>query len=121
MNMKTNPPNWNYKNIAPERIAQLLSRAAQQLDDRTASALRRARNIALERQSLSSPVFALSTKHGSHWSMSHAAQQFGATITLLIAMLFGGLNYLHHAQENDLSQLDIAILTDELPLEVFVE
>lgn len=121
MNMKTNSPNRNSRDIAPERIAQLLTRAAQRLDDNTATALRRARNVALERQSLSSPVFALSTGHGARWLMPHSAQQWGAVITLLIAILFGWSNYWHHAQENDLSHLDIAILTDDLPLEVFVD
>lgn len=120
MNTKTNSPNNNSRDIAPERIAQLLTRAALRLDDNTVAALRRARNVALERQSLSKPVFALSTGHSMHWLAPHSAHQWVATIILLVAILFGGLSYWQHAHENDLSHLDVAILTDDLPMEVFV-
>ena len=120
MNTNTNPPN-NSRDINPKHIARLLTRAAQQLDDNTAAALRRARNVALERQSQSKPVFVLNTGHGMRWLMPHSAHQWLATIILLAAILFGGLSYWHHAQENDLAHLDTAILTDDLPLEVFVD
>lgn len=117
--MNTNSPNNNSRDIAPERIARLLTRAAQQLDDDTVAALRRARNVALQRQSLSRPVFALSTAHSIRWLMPHSTQQWVAAIILFVAILFGGVSYWQH--ENDLSHLDTAILTDDLPLEVFVD
>lgn len=117
--MNTHSPNNNSRDIAPERIARLLTRAAQQLDDDTVAALRRARNVALQRQSLSRPVFALSTGHSIRWLMPHSTQQWVAAIILFVAILFGGLSYWQH--ENDLSHLDTAILTDDLPLEVFVD
>lgn len=121
MNTKTNSPNSNSQDIAPERIAQLLTRATQQLDDNTVTALRRARNIALERQSLRKPVFVLSTGHGMRWLAPHSAHQWVATIILLVAIFFGGLSYWQHIHENELAHLDTAILTDDLPLEVFVD
>jgi hypothetical protein len=116
-----NSPNNHSRDIAPQRIAQLLTRAAQQLDDGTASALRRARNVALERQSQHKPVFALSTGHGLRWLLPHFTHQWVAMIIILVAMLFGGVSYWQHAHENDLAHLDTAILTDDLPLEVFVD
>lgn len=121
MNMNTNLPNNNSRNIVPERIAQLLTRAAQQLDDNTVAALRRARNVALERQLVSKPVFILSTGHDMRWLMPHSTHQWVATVILFAVILFGGVNYWQHAQENELAHLDIAILTDDLPLEVFVD
>lgn len=122
MNTNTNSPKKNDSGgIAPQRIAQLLTRAAQQLDDNTASALRRARNVALERQSQHKPAFALSTGHGFRWLLPHSAHQWVAMIIILVAILFGGVSYWHHAHENDLAHLDTAILTDDLPLEVFVD
>lgn len=105
---------------APEAIAKLLTRATQQLDGRTVVALRQARNVALERQSLSKPVFSLSTGN-AHWLMPHSAHQWVATVILLVATLVGGVNYWQHTQEHDLDHLDVAILTDDLPLEVFVD
>jgi hypothetical protein len=121
MNTNTNLPNENSRHIAPERIAQLLTRAAQQLDDNTVAALRQARNVALQRQSLSKPVFALSTGHNIRWLLPHSTHQWMAAIILFVAILFGGVSYWQHAHENDLSHLDTAILTDDLPLEVFVD
>lgn len=121
MNTNTNPPNNNSRDVAPERIVQLLTRSAQRLDDNTAAALRQARNAALERQSHRKPVFMLSTGHGMRWLMPHSTHQRVASVILLVAILFGGLSYWQHAQENDLSHLDAAILTDDLPLEVFVD
>lgn len=118
MNTNTDLPN---NGIAPEHIAQLLTRASQQLDGNTTSALHRARNAALGRQSQNKPVFALNTGHGMRWLMPHSTHQWLATIILLVAILLGGLGYWQHAHENDLSNLDAAILTDDLPLEVFVD
>ena len=118
MNTNTQP-----ENINPERIAELLTRSAQQLDDNTVTALSRARHIALQRQLQSKPVFALSTGHEAHWLIPHSAQQWMATIIVLVMILFSGVSYWQsmQAQEPDISRLDIAILTDDLPLEVFVD
>jgi len=121
MNTNTNSPDNNSRDIAPERIARLLTQAAQQLDDNTVAALRRARDIALERQSQSKPAFVLSAGHGMRWLAPHSAHQWAATIILLVAILFGGFGYWQHAHENELAHLDAAILTDDLPLEVFVD
>lgn len=121
MNTNTNSPNNNSRDIAPEHIARLLTRAAQRLDDNTVAALRRARTVALERQSLSKPFLALSTGHGMRWLMPHSTHQWAATVILLAAILFGGVSYWHHVQENELAHLDAAILADDMPLEVFVD
>jgi len=66
-------------------------------------------------------VFALSTGQGAHWLMPHSTHQWVAVAILLVAMLFGGITYVHHTQEHDLAHLDAEILTDDLPLEVFVD
>lgn len=118
MSTKTNP-----KDINPEHIAQLLTRSAQQLDDNTLAALRRARAAAMERQAVSKPVFALSSGRGMHWLVPHSAYQWVATIILLAVILFGGASYWQQTQQQDydISHLDVAILTDDLPLEVFVD
>lgn len=104
-----------------ESIAKLLTQAAQQLDTNTVEALRRARNVALERQSHKKPVFALSTGHGAHWLIPHSTHQWVAAIILFVTILFGGVNYWQHTQEHDMAHLDTAILTDDMPLEIFVD
>lgn len=115
--------NTNPQDINPEHIAQLLTRSAQQLDDNTLAALRRARDVAMERQAVSEPVVALSTGHGMRWLVPHSAYQWAATIILLAVVLLGGASYWQQMQQQDydISHLDVAILTDDLPLEVFVD
>lgn len=117
--MNTNSKKGHQDDLAPELVARLLTHAAQRLDGNTVAALQRARNIALEKQSLSQPVFSLNVVHG--WLAPYSIHQRVATVALLAAVLFGGLSYWQHAHESDLSHLDTAILTDELPLEVFVD
>jgi len=107
--------------LAKEALAKLLTRAAQQLDSGTVTALRRARDVALERQLQKKHVFALSTGHGMHWLMPHSIHQWVAIAILLVAVLFGGITYVHDAHEHDLAHLDAEILVDDLPLEVFVD
>jgi len=121
MNTKTDLPNNTTQDIAPEQITRLLTYAANQLDGDTLAALRRARHIALERQSQRRPVLALSTEHGTRWLTPHSTHQWIAAAILLVTILFGGLNYWQHMKESEQGRLDTAILTDELPLEVFVD
>ena len=111
----------NPNDITPEAIARLLTRATEQLDDDTIAALQRARNHALERQALSQPVFLLNTGHSIHWPIPHFSHQWMAMAVLLIVMLAGGISYWHHAREHEMIHLDVAILTDDLPMEIFID
>ncbi len=106
--------------IDPKHIAKLLTRATEQLDDDIVSELRRARNRALERQIETKPVFSLSTGHHIHWPLSHAIPQWVSMTVLLATIVAGGISYWHHARE-EMSHLDVAILTDDMPMEVFVD
>ncbi|MDO8812395.1 MAG: DUF3619 family protein [Gallionella sp.] len=119
--MNTRPPNNDRQPLSMEAIAKLLTRATQQLDTDTVTALRRARDAALERQSQRKHVFALSTGRGAHSLIPHSTHQWVAVAILFVAILFGGINYWHHTQEHDLGHLDAEILIDDLPLEVFVD
>jgi len=111
----------NQHDITPEAIAGLLTRATEHLDDNTLTALRRARNLALERQALNRPVLTLNAGNGIHWPVPHTASQWMAMAVLLIAVLAGGISYWHHVREHEISHLDIAILTDDLPMEIFID
>jgi hypothetical protein len=107
------------KELDPTRIANLLTRSAERLDDNTVTALRRARNVALERQAATQPALTLNTGHRVHWPQPHISSQWTATI-LLAAAIAGGLSYWHHAREHEV-HLEVSILTDDMPLEVFVD
>ena len=126
--MNTDPArNPHPKDFAPESIAKLLTDAAAQLDPGTMTALHHARNAALAKQSLRKPVLALSGEHGAtHRLIPHSAQQWAVVTTLLVAVLVSVAGYWHHGREHDtnhhdMSHLDIAILTDDMPMDVFVD
>ncbi|MDX8386855.1 MAG: DUF3619 family protein [Gallionella sp.] len=110
----------------PESIAKLLTRSAEALDTETTDKLRRSRNIALSKKPAHNTVLALTSGNAAHLLIPHTPQQWFATIVLLAALLVSLTSYWHHAAEPDLtyqdmSHLDLAILTDDLPMEIFLD
>jgi hypothetical protein len=105
--------------LDPNKIAQLLTQSTRQIDTATLSALADARRSALNKQSVHSPVFALTTGRWMLNLIPHSTQQWVAT-GLLTAMLVFGTGYWQHAKEQQISDLDVAILTDELPIETLL-
>ncbi len=110
----------------PESIAKLLNRSVDELDTDTTDKLRRARNIALSRKPAHNAVLALSSGNTAHMLIPHTTQQWFATVILLAALLVSLASYWHHAAEpdstyQDMSRLDLAILTDDLPMEIFLD
>lgn len=107
--------------INPEKVVQLLTQSARQLDSGTLSALSNAREKALQRQTVRAPVFTLVTGRWAHMLLPFTNHQWVSAGLLLAALLVVGTSYLHHAQEQQIAELDVAILTDDLPIEVFVD
>jgi hypothetical protein len=104
----------------PGKVAQILTQSSRQLDTSTLSALAEARQNALERQLVHSSTAVLNTGRWAHNLIPHSGQQWLAT-GLLVAIMMFSAGYWQHAQEQHISELDVAILTDELPIEVFVD
>lgn len=111
--------------LNPGKIVQLLTKSTQQLDESTLSVLANARQNALKRQSVRAPVFTLTSAsaHNSlRWAdrlIPHSLQPWIAAV-LLLAILFAGTSYWQHVQEQQIDETDVAILTGDLPIEVFV-
>jgi hypothetical protein len=111
--------------LNPEKVAQLLTKSTQQLDNSTLSALASARRNALERQSARVSVFRLSSASGhtsARWMdriVPHSAAPWIAAGLLVVILLAGG-SYWQHVQEQQIDDTDVAILTSDLPIEVFV-
>ncbi len=111
--------------LNPGKIAQLLTKSTQQLDESTLSVLANARQNALKRQSVRAPVLTLTSAsaHSSlRWAdrlIPHSLQPWIAAV-LLLAILFAGTSYWQHVQEQQIDETDVAILTGDLPIEVFV-
>ena len=112
--------------LDPGKIAQLLTQGTRQLDAVTISALVNARQNALKKQPVRAPVFTLtpaSAHTSARWTdrlMPHSAQPW-ITAGLLLAVLIAGTGYWQNVQEQQIDETDVAILTGDLPIEVFVD
>lgn len=111
--------------LNPVKLAQLLLKSTNQLDNSTLSALVGARQNALMRQSTRAPVLTLTSASGHSsvgWTgrlMPHSATPWIAA-GLLVAILIAGTSYWQHVQEQQIDDTDVAILTSDLPIDVFV-
>ena len=108
-----------------ESVRQLLNRSTAQLGQPAVARLRDARALALARHDARStaPSFAWA---GTSASSGHASNPqhkhfYWAAAVVLIACLLSGIAYWQHASEHDTSDVDIAILTDEMPVDVYVD
>lgn len=106
------------KKINHQQVADLLTQSSRQLDERITTSLRDARTLALQKQRVAQPVFSLSAiGHRAHHLVPHTTHQRVA-LAILLAAVIGVAGYWQNAQT---PQDDIDILTDELPIEVFVD
>lgn len=119
--MNIEPRLQDSQEIDPERIAGLLTLATEQLDAETVGALRRARHAALDRQAVHAPAYALDGRHGHHWPVPHTPRQWLAAALLLAAVAASGGYWQHLHKHEMMAHLDVAILTDDMPMEVFID
>jgi hypothetical protein len=113
------------KELNADLIRQQLNRSSAKLDQPTLMRLREARMQALARydgRNTSRSFIWVSTLAGSaHYTKSHRNHYYWAAVLLCIALLFGGISYWQSETEHDSSDVDIAILTGDLPIEAYVE
>lgn len=115
------------KNLTKNSIQQLLNASSSDIDAETLEQLHRARNRALERhQTLErAPVLAWLSQHGV--SISFAPGSFKIltwVISFLVLLgLLGSFAYLQqiNLHDHERSEIDLAILVDDLPVEVYIE
>lgn len=106
-------------------ISRLLNSSASNLSSKTADGLHTARRAALQHHQAEQPtlVKAWLNEHGiigHHASHHHKTLNWGLA-ALLAIVLVGGISYWQNATEIDHSELDIAILTDDLPVHMYVD
>lgn len=102
------------ENLNPDTIRQLLNRSLDQLDQTTLSSLRRARAHALQRHATGSAY--------GRWQLvaTHNAAVAWFAAVLLVIGLSGGVTY-YWQQTQDNSEIDLAILTDDMPIDVYTD
>ncbi|MDO8208413.1 MAG: DUF3619 family protein [Gallionella sp.] len=104
------------QHINHQHIARLLTHSTEHLDGSIVSSLQQARAVALQKQRVHEPVFSLNAiGHRAH--MPHTTNQWVAATILLAAIVVGAIGYWQNTQ----IPVDIEILTDDLPIEVFVD
>jgi hypothetical protein len=113
------------RKLNPHDIAKLLDQSAAKLNQATVDGLTSARRAALQHQLIKhpAPVMAWLTEHGlvqHHSAQHHKLFNWGMAV-LLVAMLFSAALYMQQSYEHDHSETDIAILTDDLPIDVYID
>ncbi len=106
------------ENLNIDAIRQLLNRSAGQLEPSTLASLRQARERALLRHAPQDSHARGLLAGGNLGAKRRAAVTFFATLLLAIC-LFGGVTY-YWQQTRDNSEIDLAILTDDMPVDVYV-
>lgn len=106
-------------------IKELLNSSTAQLAPATLEKLRSARSRAVERQRTQSsvPVLAWLGHHGGRHDASNMSKSINwAVAALFAACLVSGVSYWHnYTTEHEINEVDIAILTDDLPIHVYLD
>lgn len=111
MNMKLNH----------KEIGRLLNQGANQLERSTLNGLRKARKQALHNQRVEAPIWV--NQNGvlqGQLQLSQRALNW-IIVAVVASLLVINLTYWDRTYEHDHSDVDIAILTDDLPVDMFVD
>ena len=111
---------WN-----PDLIKQVLDSSLEQLDQATLTRLQAARIRALKHYQARNAALPLLTWVGENalWNTPahrHRIYHWIGTV-ILVACLFSGIAYWQQAMDDDAADADIAILTDDLPIEYYID
>lgn len=111
--------------LNPELIRQLLNCSLERIDQSTLANLRSARLRALshyEARSGTLPLFAWSHGHKIwHLSAHRHRVYYWIGAILFAASLFGGIAYWQQVRDDASIDEEISILTDDLPIQYFVD
>lgn len=109
----------------PSSIKALLTCSSNQLSSATLDKLRSSRTHALNRQrTYTSPVLSWIYAHTGLPVMHNLTRPLPLLISsiMLAALLLGGGSIIdQYVNEHEISEVDMAILTDEMPLHVYVD
>lgn len=102
-------------------IGRLLSQSTNQLDRTTLNGLHKARQHALHNQRVAAPIW-VSQNGLLHGQLLLSQRALNWVIVAVVAsLLVINLTYWDRTYEHDHSDVDIAILTDDLPVDMFVD
>jgi hypothetical protein len=105
-------------------IKEILDISSKQLPPLVIERLRESRTLALDQQrTYTSPVLAWVGAHSGYFHAPRFSRSVNmAFAVLFIASLFSGISYWQsYSKERDIVDVDIAILTDDLPINVYLD
>lgn len=112
-------------NINTNTIKALLNISASRIKPATLEKLRMARTRALAHQRTSStvPVLSWIGHHGSRHDSSHMSRPMTWAVAALfvVCLASGAVYWNNYTTEHEISELDIAILTGDMPIHVYVD
>jgi len=106
-----------------ENIKQLLNHSVSQLERSALTRLHHAREQAMARYAsrCEEPIFARAGHAVWHAFGSQHKSRFWATTLLVAIILFSATAYWHQNSKSDTADIDIAILTGDLPIHFYVD
>ena len=107
--------------LDPKKIINVLNKSTQNLDEQTLSALQQARAKALQRQAVHVRTLQVAGNRWTSLLVPHTLQQWIATALLVLVLAGGAGIWWQHHHHQQLIELDVQILTDELPIEIFLD
>lgn len=107
--------------LDPKKVARILNQSTQDMDDMTVSALQQARAKALQRQATPARSLRLAGSGWTHLLIPHSTQQWITAGLLALVLASGAGMWWQHNHHQQIVELDVEILTDELPIEIFLD
>lgn len=100
-----------------KEIAQLLDRSAERMDRNTVKALQLARQQALQHQRVTASIW-------QNWDgvlFGHRRELSWGVAAIVATLLLVNLTVWQRSSDNNRGHIDIAILTDEMPVDIYVD
>ncbi len=107
--------------LNPEKISQVLNQSVRELNEETLSALQQARAKALQRQAAPARAQEFAGHRLINVLVPHTVQQWIIAVMVVFMLLAGAGLWWQHVHHQQQVELDVEMLTDELPLEIFVD
>lgn len=107
--------------LDPNKIVHILNQGTQDLDGETLARLQRARAQAIQHQAGTAHFMQLAGHRWGSTLVPHTAQQWIVAVLLAITLAAGAGYWWQQSHHQHIIELDEQILTDELPIEIFID
>lgn len=106
--------------LDPQKVIRILNQGTQDLDQATLTSLQQARAKALQKQASKGHVLQLAGHRWTELLIPHTFQQWVIATLLVLALIAGAGVWWQHSPQHHI-EVDEQILTDELPIEIFID